>query len=53
MSPPFRNKKSEKLHLVMLQGGNLENIHTRVMVLVLNMSSECVLQMCEDSLKYL
>ena len=42
------------MHLVMLQGEKFEkNIHTKVMVLVHNMSSECVLQMYEDSLKFL
>ena len=49
MSPPFRNKKITKLHLVMLQGDNLKNIHARVMALVHDTSSECALQMYEVS----
>ena len=49
MSPPFRNKKITKLHLVMLQGNDLKNIHARVMVLVHDTSSECALQMYEVS----
>ena len=35
------------------KGGNLKNIHARVMVLVHDTSSQCALQMYEVSLKYL
>ena len=35
------------------KGNNLKNIYARVMVLVHDMSSQCVLQMYEVSLKYL
>ena len=35
------------------KGDNLKNIYARVMVLVHDTSSQCALQMYEDSLKYL
>ena len=35
------------------KGDNLKNIHARVMVLVHDTSSQCALQMYENSLKYL
>ena len=35
------------------KGDNLKNIYARVMVLVRDMSSQCALQMCEVSSKYL
>ena len=44
MSPLLGIKKITKLHLAMLQGNNLKNIHERVMVLVNDTSSECALQ---------
>ena len=48
MSPPFRNEKITKLHLVMLTWGIIfKNEHARVMVLVHETPSECVLQMYE------
>ena len=44
-------KKITKLHLV--KGNNLKNIHARVKFLMNDRLSECALQMCEVSLKYL
>ena len=42
----------KKLHLVTLQGKNLEKRHARVVVLVHETSSECVLNIYVVSLKY-
>ena len=54
MSPPFRNKKNTKLHLVMLQGEQFKkNIHARAMVLMHDTLPECAFQMYEVLLKYL
>ena len=56
MSPPFRNRKITKLHLVMIlsyKGNNLKNLDARFMVLIMHDTlSECALQMYEVSLKY-